>query len=89
MVHDRDMLETFDVAIIINIEKRVKDMKKKLSKNMVQNPLYARSGPQYEIVPPHLDSSAQFSRPMMDETRVIRTNNQHYDTVNAPRLLSL
>ena len=79
------MPETFDVAI----EKR--KMKKKLTKSMVQNPLYARSGPQYEVVSPQLDSSAhdQFARPIMDETRVTHTNNQHYDTINAPRFSSL
>ena len=55
---------------------------------MVHNPLYGRSGPEYEIVPPRPDSSTQFTLPAMDEARATRAVNLHYDTINTPRLSS-
>jgi hypothetical protein len=69
--------------IFIITEKRVKDTKNKLCKNMIHNPLYDRSGPQipqYEIVSPHPDSgsSAQFIRPAS-------TTHPDYDTINTLR----
>lgn len=52
---------------------------------MVHNPLYDRRGPQYEFVPSRLESSAQFTRPVVDETRA---THPHYDTINTPRFSS-
>ena len=69
-------------------EKRVNNTKTKLCKNMVHNPLYDRSGPEYEIVPPRLESSTQFTLPTIDEARATRPANLHYDTINTPRLSS-
>ena len=80
------MVDTFNVTTFP--EKRVKDTKIKLCKNMVHNPLYDRSGPEYEIVPPRVESSNQFTLPAMDETRAIHPVNFHYDTINTPRLSS-
>ena len=49
---------------------------------MVHNPLYDRSGPEYEIIPPRLESSTPFTQPGMDEFSTTHPANQHYDTIN-------
>ena len=54
---------------------------------MVHNPLYDRSGPEYEIVPPRPETSTPFTQPVIDEMSANHpAANQHYDTINTPGL---
>ena len=48
---------------------------------MVHNPLYDRSGPEYEIVPPRMNTSTPPARDVFNTTLPV---NQHYDTIHTP-----